>query len=39
MEYHTSIFYDEISFDWSKIEFKYQDEPIFFIYYTGPFAW
>ena len=30
MEYHTSIFYDEINFDWSKIEFKYQDEPIFF---------
>ena len=29
MEYHTSIFYDEINFDWSKIEFKYQDEPIF----------
>ena len=30
MEYHTSIFYDEINFDGSKIEFKYQDEPIFF---------
>ena len=30
MEYHTSIFYDDINFDWSKIEFKYQDEPIFF---------
>ena len=30
MEYHTSIFYDEINFDWSKIEFKYQDEPISF---------
>ena len=30
MEYHTSIMYDEINFDWSKIEFKYQDEPIFF---------
>ena len=30
MEYHTSIFYDENNFDWSKIEFKYQDEPIFF---------
>ena len=30
MECHTSIFYDEIKFDWSKIEFKYQDEPIFF---------
>ena len=30
MEYHTSIFYDEINFDWSKIKFKYQDEPIFF---------
>ena len=29
-EYHTSIFYDEINFDWSKIEFKYQDEPISF---------
>ena len=22
MEYHTSIFYDEINFDWSKIEFE-----------------
>ena len=31
MEYHTSIFYDEINFDWSKIEFRYQDEPIFFL--------
>ena len=30
MEYHTSIFCDEINFDWSKIEFRYQDEPIFF---------
>ena len=30
MEYHTSILYDEINFDWSKIEYKYQDEPIFF---------
>ena len=30
MEYHTSILYDEINFDWSKIEFRYQDEPIFF---------
>ena len=30
MEYHTSIFYDEINFDWSKIEFEYQDEPIYF---------
>ena len=30
MEYHTSIFYDEINFDWSKIEFRCQDEPIFF---------
>ena len=40
MEYHTSICYDEINFDWSKIEFKYQDEPIFFsIYYTVPFVW
>ena len=40
MEYHTSIFYDEINFDWSKIEFKYQDEPTFFsIYYTGTSAW
>ena len=29
-EYHTSILYDEINFDWSKIEFKYQDEHIFF---------
>ena len=30
MKYHTSIFYHENNFDWSKIEFKYQDEPIFF---------
>ena len=30
MEYHTSILYDGINFDWFKIEFRYQDEPIFF---------
>ena len=30
MEYHTSILYDEINFDWSKIEFRYQNEPICF---------
>ena len=30
MEYHTSILYDEINFDWSKIEFRYHDEPILF---------
>ena len=30
MKYHTSISYDEINFGWSKIEFKYRDEPIFF---------
>ena len=30
MEYHTSMLYDEINFDWSKIEFRYEDEPIFF---------
>ena len=30
MEYHTSIIYDVINFNWSKIGFKYQDEPIFF---------
>ena len=30
IEYHTPILYDEINFDWSKIEFKYQEEPIFF---------
>ena len=30
IEYHISILHDEINFDWSKIEFKYQDEPIFF---------
>ena len=29
MEYHTSILYDEINFDWSKIEFRYQNEPFF----------
>ena len=28
--YDTSVLCDEINFDWSKIEFKYQDEPIFF---------
>ena len=40
MEYHTSILYDEINFDWSKIEFRYQNEPIFFSFnYTSPFAW
>ena len=30
VEYHMSILYDEINFDWSRIEFNYQDEPIFF---------
>ena len=30
IEYHTSIIHDKINFDWSKIKFKYQDEPIFF---------
>ena len=30
IEYCTPIFYDKINFDWSKIEFRYQDEPIFF---------
>ena len=30
VEYHTSILHDDINFDWSKFEFKYQDEPIFF---------
>ena len=30
VEYHTCILHDEINFDWCKIEFKYQDEPIFF---------
>ena len=30
IEYHTSILQDEINFEWSKIEFKYQGEPIFF---------
>ena len=30
IEYHTSILHDEINFDWSKIEFNYQDETIFF---------
>ena len=40
MEYHTSILYDEINFDWSQIEFRYQNEPIFFpLNYTSPFAW
>ena len=40
LEYHTSVLNDEINFDWSGIEFKYQDEPLFFfIYNTGSFAW
>ena len=30
IEYHTSILHDEINYDWSNIEFKYQNEPIFF---------
>ena len=30
MEYHASILHNEINFDWSRIEFKYQDESIFF---------
>ena len=30
VEYHTSVLHDEINFDWSTIEFRYQDEPIFF---------
>ena len=30
MEYHISMLYDEINFDWSKSEFRYQNEPIFF---------
>ena len=31
IEYNTSIIYNEINFDWSKIEFKYQEGPIFFL--------
>ena len=31
MEYHTSILYDEINFDWSKIEFRYQNDLYFFL--------
>ena len=30
IEYYTSILHDEINFDWSKIEYQYQDEPVFF---------
>ena len=30
LEYHTSVLHDEINFDWSGIEFDYQDECIFF---------
>ena len=30
IKYHTSILHDEIKFDWSKTEFKYQYEPVFF---------
>ena len=29
IEYNTSVLNDEINFDWSRMEFKYQDEPIF----------
>ena len=29
IEYHTSSLHDEINFDWSRTEFKYQNEPIF----------
>ena len=31
LEYHTSVLHDEINFDWSGIEFKYQEETTFFI--------
>ena len=30
IECHTSILYDELNFDWSKKELKFQEEPIFF---------
>ena len=30
IEYHIPILHDELNFDWSTVEFKYQDEPIFF---------
>ena len=30
IEYHTSVLHDEINFDSSGIEFKYQDELYFF---------
>ena len=30
LKYHTSVLYDKIHFDWSGIQFKYQDEPIAF---------
>ena len=39
IEYHTSNLHDEINFDWSKVEFKYQDDPIFSTCNTGWFAW
>ena len=31
LEHHTSVLHDEINFAWSGIEFKYQNEPIFFL--------
>ena len=30
LEYSTSVLHDEINLDWSGIEFKYQDECLFF---------
>ena len=39
IEYHTSVLHEEINFDWTRIEFKYQDGSIFCICNTGPFAW
>ena len=31
IEYHSSVLHEEIYFDWSRIEFLYKDEPIFFL--------
>ena len=31
IEYYISVSHDEINLDWSRIEFRYQDEPIFLL--------
>ena len=29
IEYHTPVLHDKINLDWSRIEFRYKDEPTF----------